>query len=60
MTHKLMSEKDCLESFRAYEKTIEKQVKSGEIEKHQARLYLSQAKDSYRKQNYNRYLERMK
>jgi len=60
MSHKALSADELYKSYRAYEKQIDKQVKAGEISNNQARLYLNKARKSYKDQNYNKYLSRLK
>ena len=60
MAHKYMTADECYKSFRAYESTIEKQIKEGTMPINYAKALLTKAKKNYKNQNYNRELDKMK
>ena len=60
MSDKPMSEKQCFESYKAYESHVEKEVKSGVLSNDKARTLLIKARKNYSNQSYNKILSRMK
>jgi len=57
--YKRLSQDELFKSYKAYERTVEIEVKSGRMEKSIARRLLSDAKKNYSNQNINRQMDRV-
>ncbi len=60
MPVKPLTEKQCFDSFRAYEMFVDKEVKAGNVTERDARSYLLDARKNYSNQSHNKQLCRMK
>jgi len=60
MSTKPLTEEQCYISFRQYEAYLEKEVRSGSMDKTLARQLLNSARKNYRNQEYNKQLGKIK
>lgn len=58
-SYRVLDQDDLFRSFKVYEAHVENEVKMGLLNNQQARALIESAKNNYRKQNYNREIEKV-